>query len=236
MKITTVNTKNVGTTIQTNFDCQIENSELFNEFYTHGLKELKFYSTNLSFELTPKENAKILLYGKCTFEALGVNKISYSPVTMQSQETNSNSIAFDQNGEEGNCFGITSRYDKFEEDTTYSSPILKQITLYKKRRAAVVIYFMRLSCQGYTVNVLEQGVTILLENDLRIEKPDAEINVDANSTGYEYSAFVQLTEEEMKLIAQNQMTDFRLYIYDAIVNVLDRNKYMKYANCLLYNY
>lgn len=80
---------------------------------------------------------------------------------------------------------------------------------------------------------MEKGVIILFENDLRIDRPEIEIDVDATSNGYSYSAFIDLSTDEMNIIANNQMTDFKLYIYDCTVNVFKRKKYMKYASCLL---
>lgn len=218
----------VGTTYKTGFDCQIKSKEQLNMFYKNSIVELKFYYSDESFELSTKEQGKIKKNIVCTIDEIGISNINYAS---SKQSINKENVLVDD-GQSG-CISIYRKVDKFDGTVTFTSPILNQITLYKVIKDNNVFYYMRLKCLGSTMNVMEKGVTILFENDLRIDRPEIEIDVDATSDGYSYSAFIDLSIEEMNIIANNQMTDFKLYIYDCIVNVFKRKKYMKYANCLL---
>ena len=66
---------------------------------------------------------------------------------------------------------------------------------------------------GRTCEVGKQGFVMLLENGDKIEKPDAEIEVNVNPTGsaYVYSVVIPLTEEDLQKLSQYRITDTKTY-------------------------
>ena len=89
---------------------------------------------------------------------------------------------------------------------------------------------MRISVYGSTVNIGKTGAIILLSNGVKIEKPEAKINVEVSkySEGYDYSTFFVLTEDDIAKMRDNKITDVRLYVYDAwIENGVKIGEYLK---------
>lgn len=85
---------------------------------------------------------------------------------------------------------------------------------------------------GSTINVGIKGLTLLLENGKKIERPNADIDAKVNKggSGYLYSAFIELTKEEIDLLINNPITDNRLYIYDG--QIKNGAKLSEYLKCL----
>ena len=73
---------------------------------------------------------------------------------------------------------------------------------------------------------------MLLENNKRIERTDAEVDVKVNpsGSGYIYSIFIALTNDDINLLTQNPITDKRLYIYDG--KVTRGKKIVDYLKCI----
>lgn len=133
------------------------------------------------------------------------------------------------------CRNIDVKGDKFTGDTTYITPASSGFSFIKVKKEKSVTIYMSKNEPGSTLNVGKKGLILLLENNKRIEKPDAELNVKTSSYGssYIYSAFVELTDSDIKLLTENAITDNRLYIYDGKVREGDGKKIMEYLKCLL---
>ena len=85
-------------------------------------------------------------------------------------------ISFNQN--------IKKKYDKFSEETTYSTPLFGK------------------------------GVIILFTDGTKLEYPaniSVSVNSGAN---YDYSSFLTLDEAAMKLFSEKTVEGFKLYIYE----------------------
>jgi len=88
---------------------------------------------------------------------------------------------------------------------------------------------MSLTTIGSTPSTGE-GVIILLENGQKITK-NIETSVDVNDNAqYEHSAFISLTNTDIELLKQYEMTDARLYIFD--MKIKNPEQYLGYINCL----
>lgn len=115
------------------------------------------------------------------------------------------------------CKKITTSFDKFTNETKLTAHY-KNVDFLKITKNNVSRYYMSIRTSGSTVSVNEKGLIILLENGKRLEKPNATIDVDVNTTGYGnaylYSTFINLTESDIKILLTNKITDARLYIYD----------------------
>lgn len=139
-------------------------------------------------------------------------------------------FSFSQDSEiEKYCKKIKVKVDKFNGETEYSTPILKQICFYKIIKNGESIVYMRISTIGSTPSTGE-GVTLLLENGVKIEK-NIETSVDVNNYAqFEHSAFFILTKDEIELLKKYNITDTRLYIFD--MTIRKPFQYRAYLICL----
>lgn len=130
------------------------------------------------------------------------------------------------------CKDITTKTDKFNGEVRSSSEISEGIKFLKvDRKDGTSTVYMRITEPGKTLNVGIKGVTLLLENGNRIEKPNAEIEVQSvTGANYAYTAFFELTKQDIKLLIENPITDNRLYIYDGTVE--NGVKFSEYLKCL----
>jgi hypothetical protein len=131
-----------------------------------------------------------------------------------------------------NCSKITMKIDKFENDTTYWTPRTGVLgwVYFSKIDGSI---FMGLQTGGATLNIGEKGVTVLLEGGEKIEKPYAVVDADvAGTSGYTYSSFFSLTDEEIEKLKQYPITDYRLYIYEGKPLKKNALKYMDFVKCL----
>lgn len=132
------------------------------------------------------------------------------------------------------CDGIIIKPDKFTGDTTYYSSYDDVMFIKIKKSNDVVKYFMRLKTTGLTANVNLHGVIVLLENGNKIVKENAEVKVDVNDDAeYVYTSFFELSIDELDLLINNNITDYRLYIYDTTLSEYESNKYNALLKCLL---
>lgn len=116
---------------------------------------------------------------------------------------------------------IKESRDKFKNEITYTSPVgYDKINFMKVKNLKGTHTYMALSEVGNAINLNKKGVVLLLENGFRINKPKAELHVEVSNSGngYIYSAFFELTTDDIKLLSTNAITDFRLYIYDRSVS------------------
>jgi len=119
------------------------------------------------------------------------------------------------------CNKITKSIDKFEDSETYNSPY-SPITFFKIiKRQQEKSYFMMIKTEGTTASVFEDGS--------KITRPEVKVDVEVGgSKSYIYSSTFKLTENEVKKLAKDKITDVRLYIYDrAIINGETLRNYMQ---------
>jgi hypothetical protein len=132
------------------------------------------------------------------------------------------------------CKKIEESNDKFTNETTYKVGKEKnglRIEFLKVVKMTTKTYYMSIDVTGSTLNVGEKGVTILLNNGKKIDKPLEKIDVNY-SDGYVYSAFIRLTPNDILLIKNNLITDVRLYIYDRNLSIEMSKELQEYLKCL----
>lgn len=130
------------------------------------------------------------------------------------------------------CQDITFEKDIFTKEKTYTSPIKDGITIIKTVNKGISSLYMSILEIGNTANVGKTGVYLLLENGMKISKPNVKISIDANTNNYRYSCFFTLTPNDISLLKKYKITDKRLYIYDGSVNDDSANYVRGYINCL----
>jgi hypothetical protein len=131
------------------------------------------------------------------------------------------------------CKDIKTTIDKFNSSATSSTEYSDGISFIKVTKDNSSTIYMSIRESGLTFSVGEKGLILLLENGKRIEKPEAKIDVNNNtgSSGYIYSAFIPLSQEEINLIIENPLTNNRLYIYDGEIE--NGRKLSEYLKCLI---
>ena len=99
-------------------------------------------------------------------------------------------------------------------------------------RGETTIYLI-VRVSGSTLNVGKEGLYILFEDGTKLIKPDAKIDVEVSSgSGYVYSAFVPLSQSEIKLLINKDITDKRTYLYDGTVDNESAKEIREYLKCL----
>ena len=131
------------------------------------------------------------------------------------------------------CNQIEKSVDKFDGKTRWLSPVAEGLSLTRVKTETEDIIFLSIRVRGSTVNVGEKGAIILFEDGTKINKPETEIDVDAKSNAFMYSAFISLSDSEIQSIQDKTITDVRLYIYDKEVSSDASTKIKEYASCLV---
>ncbi|WP_313515557.1 hypothetical protein [Sphingobacterium sp.] len=120
---------------------------------------------------------------------------------------------------------ISKEVDDFTGEIKYNSPLsenysINDMIVYKHINNGKTVYYLSLHTTGSTVNVGERGVIILFDDGTKLSKPNVEIDVDASEHGFEYSAFITLTSNDLIALKSKKINKYRLYIYD---NTIDQN-------------
>ncbi|MGB1218367.1 MAG: hypothetical protein ACPG4W_01165 [Flavobacteriales bacterium] len=127
------------------------------------------------------------------------------------------------------CKKIDVEVDKFNGETKYQTPLLKQIGFTKIIKDGEEIVYMSIRTIGSTPST-GKGVIILLDNGEKIEKNvDTDVRVNSNAQ-FEHSAFFRLTKSDIELLKKHNITDTRLYIFD--MKILKPVQYRAYMICL----
>jgi len=127
------------------------------------------------------------------------------------------------------CNEIEVSTDKFTGETRINSP-MNGVYFVKIKKATESHTYLFLRTPGSTANVNIKGVIILLENGLKIEKPECKIDVEVGQSNYLYSCLIELNNKDIQLLTDNKMTDYRLYIYDNTIK--NGNTLMEYLKCI----
>jgi hypothetical protein len=129
------------------------------------------------------------------------------------------------------CKEITSSYDKFTNETIYQTNS-KGISFSKFVKENSPMFLMSITQPGAMYTIGKKGLIILLENNKRLEKPEAEIKANQNDYGgYYNTTTIELNQEDIKLLCGNKITDLRLYLTDSEVE--NPQQYCELLKCLI---
>ena len=136
------------------------------------------------------------------------------------------------------CSNISRKVDDFTDEITLNSPFvdgrkISSMIIYKRIQNGNITYNLSIRTIGSTVNVGESGVIILFEDGTKINKPEEEIDVDSDENGFEYSAFITLSQSDLQTLKTKNIRKYRLYIYDEEINPGEANKFKAYVNCIV---
>lgn len=131
------------------------------------------------------------------------------------------------------CSKIEHQKDKFEDKETFFTPYENGISFMKTIEKGKTSIYLSVRVNGSTLNVGKKGLNILFEDGTKFTKAEASIDTKVSSgSGYIYSAFIQLTQADIKLLTEKNITDTRVYIYDGTVDKDSAKKIREYLKCL----
>lgn len=142
-------------------------------------------------------------------------------------------MSVSSNAEPASCDRISSEKDDFTDEVTLATPFLvaAQIAKIKSKRNNIH-YYLRLSTIGHTVVVDGRGAFILFEDGKKWSK-SVEIGVDSTDGGFEYHAFIPLTNADLKLLKSKKISKFKLYIFEQSMSEDDANLFIQDVNCII---
>jgi hypothetical protein len=135
------------------------------------------------------------------------------------------------------CTDIKKEVDDFRDETNFYSPIMEdskvQPVLFQKTVTKTVIYyFVSLRAKGSIAVVDGKGITVLFTDGSKWTDASS-VDVKAASNGFEYSAFIALSKEDVDLFASKKINKYRLYTFDTEIAMADAIKFQAYMKCLL---
>ena len=134
------------------------------------------------------------------------------------------------------CEKIEKEKDEFTGELKFNSPIMNgikisPIIIYKYINKGKAVYYLSLMTYGNTFNINKTGVIILFKDGTKWTRA-SEIDVDTESYGFKYSAFISLTTADLTIFSTKKIKKFRLYIYDEEVNSSDSDKFKLFTKCI----
>lgn len=127
------------------------------------------------------------------------------------------------------CKEIETKNDKFTGLTKYNSPIDEHVFFIKEKG----ITYIYLLSHSKSLTVGGNGVIILLDDGSKIENKEAKIDVKYDGNGYyDYSTLFVLNDDQIKKLIENQITDYRLYVYDFKIDKAKGWFFKQYLKCL----
>jgi len=128
------------------------------------------------------------------------------------------------------CEKVTTEVDKFTGDTTHVSPYLRtQMYFCKLVKTDKVLTWVSVSVRSSTHSI-GKGIYLLLDNGETISRPTKRVKASYSSGTYRNSSSIILTEDEIQLLKEHNITAVRLYIHDA--DIKKPEQYRGYINCI----
>lgn len=128
---------------------------------------------------------------------------------------------------------MESEYDELRQTTRILSPILDPVCFYKVKDKDHIVTYLVLKAIGSSITINAKGVILLFQDGTRWEKPEAEARAKVKTVGtYQYTAHIELSEDDLQLFTKKQISKFGVYLYDISVPEKDAKKYSSYATCI----
>jgi len=131
---------------------------------------------------------------------------------------------------------IKREVDQFTNEITISSPLLKSIYFEKVINNTKTSFYLWLRAFGLT-HTNGEGVIIIFDDGTKWSKPTQKINVTTGPpndwNAYEYSAFISLTSNDLKILSTKKISQYRLYIFDNALGSKSSEEYMLYIKTIM---
>ncbi len=133
------------------------------------------------------------------------------------------------------CKFLKVKKSKFEEDERIYSPDEYGFSFVKVKNKDNSVIYLSVERGGKTLFTNKTGFYLLLDDGTKIAKPNEEIDVKVSTSkysNYDYSVFVKLTDEDIKLLTKHKITDYKLYILEGELRKEGSIKLMEYLKCM----
>lgn len=135
------------------------------------------------------------------------------------------------------CNKLESKKDDFTGETKIQNPIslTTKEYIYKNINQSDTTYYLSFETTGVGEPIVDgKGVIILFENGSKLEKPNEEIDVKVGQKDYVYSCFIKLTKQDLDLLRKNNISKYRLYIFDAKLSQYESIRLQNYIDCIIF--
>ena len=105
--------------------------------------------------------------------------------------------------------------------------------MYKQSDDDRKLFVLSLSTVGQTYNLGKKGVMIVFTDSTRWERKTTPIMVDQEAGGYQYSAHLAMTDEDIALFSERTIDTFRLFTYDRDVTDAQAKTFAEQVGCLV---
>ena len=129
------------------------------------------------------------------------------------------------------CGKLIREVDDMTDEITISSPYSSTISINKYIKKDKTTYYLYLRAIGSTAVVDGTGVIILFTDGTKMKK-SSKIDVDVSKYGYEYSSFIRLTDNELKIFSEKEIKKIRLYIFDRSVGENEGKNFTHFVKCI----
>jgi len=129
------------------------------------------------------------------------------------------------------CNKLTREVDDMTDEIKISSPHSSTFKINKYIEKDKTTYYLSLRAIGSTAVVDGTGVIILFTDGTKMKK-SSEIDVDVSKYGYEYSSFIRLTDNDLKILSKKEIKKIRLYIFDRSVGEQEGKNFKHFVKCI----
>lgn len=134
------------------------------------------------------------------------------------------------------CSNIEKEIDEFTGVIKLSSPItdnnrLSSMVIHKNISKNKPFYYLSVRAFGSNVVLNGRGCTVLFTDGTKWTK-SVKIDVDVNSDGYVYSAFITLTPTDLLIFSNKLIKKYRLYVFDEDIKLISAEKFKLFVKCI----
>lgn len=134
------------------------------------------------------------------------------------------------------CDKVETRKDKFNGNEISIPPISGGVAFMKVKRGNDISIYLSIINIGNSVSVDKSGVIVLFDDGSKFEKKEEKVDVRVNEKAeYEYNSLIKLTEDDLVMFLNKNITDTRLYIYDFSLNKEQSFNAKEYLKCITNN-
>jgi hypothetical protein len=109
------------------------------------------------------------------------------------------------------CSSIYKEVDEFSGEIKFDAQITANVKFLKTKKDGVSKYFLSLWVKSTGIYT-GTGVTIILKNGRKINKPSAKVHYSYAGSSFYTTTFIQLTNEDISLFKQSGIAKYKLYI------------------------
>jgi hypothetical protein len=130
-----------------------------------------------------------------------------------------------------NCNRIIKEIDEFSGEITYEAKVTNDVIFFKFKDKGIVEYCLSIWVKETDIYT-GTGVTIILKNGKKINKPNAKVESTYSGGSFYTTTFIRLTNYDIELLKQSGVEKYKLYVSTGqIIGYSDLSKDI--FNCLI---